>query len=204
MKDFDRYDSAFRALSPRVQASPAGKAVADYIAAVRATQVGNTTPDFALEDIDGQMLRLSDLRGQYVLLDFWGTWCGGCRASIPSLVALYDQLKDKNFEIVGIAVNEYNDSYWRKVIADEKLYDSFCQTTAPKPLEQENERKKIEAFGKFCVPVRNDRSARRLFHVQNTRKRPRNVKIRLHKKRFLLIFYQRYFIFIENRGSKKG
>lgn len=72
MKDFDRYDSAFRALSPRVQASPAGKAVADYIAAVRATQVGNTTPDFALEDIDGQMLRLSDLRGQYVLLDFWG------------------------------------------------------------------------------------------------------------------------------------
>lgn len=121
MKDFDRYDSAFRALSPRVQASPAGKAVADYIAAVRATQVGNTAPDFALEDIDGQMLRLSDLHGQYVLLDFWGTWCGGCRASIPSLVALYDQLKDKNFEIVGIAVNEYNDSYWRKVITDEKM-----------------------------------------------------------------------------------
>ena len=112
-------------------------------------------------------------------------------------------MKDKNFEIVGIAVNEYNDSYWRKVIADEKLYDSFCQTTAPKPLEQENERKKIEEFGKFCAFVRNDRSARRLFHVQNTRKRPRNVKIRLTENRYFLIFHQKNLVFIKNIFDKK-
>ena len=121
MKDFDRYDSVFRTLTPRVQATPAGKAVADYIAAVRATEVGAEAPDFALPDINGEVLRLSDLRGRYVLLDFWGSWCGPCRASIPSLVALYGRLKGKNFEMIGIAVDEHDDERWREVIAEEKM-----------------------------------------------------------------------------------
>lgn len=121
MKDFDRYDSIFRTLTPRVQASPAGKAVADYIAAVRATEVGAVAPDFALPDINGEMLRLSDLRGRYVLLDFWGSWCGPCRASIPSLVALYDKLKGENFEMIGIAIDENSDARWREVVAEEKM-----------------------------------------------------------------------------------
>lgn len=121
MKDFEKYDSAFRALSPRVQASPAGKTVADYIAAKRSTEIGATAPLFALEDIDGNMLRLSDLRGKYVLVDFWGTWCGPCRASTPSLVELYGKLKDKNFEMVSIAINERSDDYWKKVIEDEHM-----------------------------------------------------------------------------------
>lgn len=121
MKDFDRYDSAFRALSPRVQASPAGRAVADYIAAVRSTEVGATAPDFEGKDLDGQVLRLSDLRGKYVLIDFWGTWCGPCRASTPTLVKLYEDLRGQNFEMVSIATNERNDDYWKKVIADEKM-----------------------------------------------------------------------------------
>lgn len=121
MEDFDRYDSVFRTLTPRVQNSPAGKSVASYIAAVRATEVGAEAPDFELPDINGQMLRLSDLRGRYVLLDFWGSWCGPCRASIPSLVKLYDKLKGENFEMVGIALDDNDDAVWRKTIADEKM-----------------------------------------------------------------------------------
>lgn len=121
MKDFGKYDSTFQALSPRVQASPAGKAVADYITAKKSTEIGATAPEFALEDIDGNMLRLSDLRGKYVLVDFWGTWCGPCRASTPSLVELYGKLKDKNFEMVSIATNERSDDYWKKVIEDEHM-----------------------------------------------------------------------------------
>lgn len=115
------YEAAFKALSPRVQACPAGKAVADYIMSRKATEVGGTAPEFALEDIDGNMLRLSDLRGKYVLVDFWGTWCGPCRIATPLLVELYGKLKDKNFEMVSIATDERNDDYWRKVVQDDKM-----------------------------------------------------------------------------------
>lgn len=120
-KGMDKYEEAFKALSPRVQACPAGKVVADFIATQKATAIGAEAPDFSLPDIDGNMLRLSDFRGKYVLLDFWGTWCGPCRQSTPHLVELYSKVKGRNFEMISIATNERSDDYWRKVVSDDKM-----------------------------------------------------------------------------------
>lgn len=64
-------------------------------------------PNFTLRDIKGMPFRLSDLKGKVVLLDFWATWCPFCRESIPILKSLYDEYKDKGFEVVGIAL-EYD------------------------------------------------------------------------------------------------
>lgn len=121
MKDFNRYDSIFHSLSTRVQASPAGRAVGQYIDAVRATEVGATAPDFALQDIDDHLLRLSDFRGRYVLVHFWSTGCGPCRISTPRLVELYGRLKDRNFEIISIATSERSEQVWRDVAAQEHM-----------------------------------------------------------------------------------
>jgi thiol-disulfide isomerase/thioredoxin len=67
---------------------------------------GKTAPDFTLTDIQGKTIRLSDLKGRTVLLDFWATWCGPCRADAPALDKLYQKYGGKELTIIGLSVNE--------------------------------------------------------------------------------------------------
>ena len=62
-------------------------------------------PDFTLKTLDGKELTLSQLKGKVVLLDFWATWCGPCRESIPHLVQLYKSYRESGFELVGMNVD---------------------------------------------------------------------------------------------------
>jgi peroxiredoxin len=78
--------------------------------------VGETAPNFAVTLADGRTAQLSDLRGKVVLLQFWGSWCGPCRAENPHLVTLYHQYRDRGFEIFSIGVETSADA-WRKAIA---------------------------------------------------------------------------------------
>jgi cytochrome c biogenesis protein CcmG/thiol:disulfide interchange protein DsbE len=68
-----------------------------------ATFIGKPAPDFALKDLNGRTLRLSDLRGKAVLLNFWATWCGPCMLETPWLSALRDKYARQGFEVVGIS-----------------------------------------------------------------------------------------------------
>ena len=69
-------------------------------------QVGSKAIDFSKLDIKGKLQELSSFKGEYILLDFWGTWCSGCRDDIPKLKFLFETYKNKNFEIIGIANDE--------------------------------------------------------------------------------------------------
>ena len=63
-------------------------------------------PDFALETLDGKNLRLSDLRGKAVLLNFWATWCGPCKIETPWLVELQKQYGSQGLQVVGVAMDD--------------------------------------------------------------------------------------------------
>lgn len=87
---------------------------------------GKTAPEIEVDLANGTPFKLSDLRGQYVLLDFWGSWCPPCRRDNPKLVELYEEFNGKNFkdasgfEIVSIAL-EKNDKYWQKAVDKDGL-----------------------------------------------------------------------------------
>jgi len=62
-------------------------------------------PDFVLKTLDNQEIALSKLRGKVVLLDFWATWCGPCRESIPHLVQLHKTYEQKGLEVIGMSMD---------------------------------------------------------------------------------------------------
>lgn len=63
-------------------------------------------PNFSLQDLNGKTVKLADLKGKAVILDFWATWCPPCRAEIPDLDTLYKEYKKKGATIVGVALDE--------------------------------------------------------------------------------------------------
>lgn len=88
---------------------------------------GRSAPNFTAQLMDGSSFELTDLQGQYVLLDFWGSWCGPCRAQNPSIVALYQQYNNQTFtdaegfSVLNIGV-EKDSSRWARAISQDRSY----------------------------------------------------------------------------------
>ena len=83
--------------------------------------VTNNTPD-------GSEFKLSDLRGNYVLLDYWGTWCGPCMAEMPKIKEYYNKYSDNNFVAIGVNSGDTNVK-WKKAIKENEFNWMHVQTT---------------------------------------------------------------------------
>jgi len=68
--------------------------------------VGRAAPDFVLRSLDGETVRLSDLQGQPVVVNFWATWCSTCRAETPDLIAMYEEHRDDGLTLLGVNLRE--------------------------------------------------------------------------------------------------
>ena len=91
--------------------------------------VGHEAPDFELATSTGEKIKLSSLRGKYVLVDFWASWCGPCRKEIPNIKKVYAEFKDKGLEVVGVSIDN-SDKAWKKALEEEKL--DYLQLGDPK------------------------------------------------------------------------
>lgn len=116
------YDKLFKGLHKPVRESKDGVALRKTIDGFMAVRIGAVAPLFASTDTSGHTISLKDLRGKYVLLDFWASWCGPCREENPNVVKAYEQFKDKGFTILGISLDQTGkQDAWIKAIKDDGL-----------------------------------------------------------------------------------
>lgn len=83
-------------------------------------KVDQVAPEISLPDVNDSPISLSSFKGKVVLIDFWASWCGPCRASIPSVIKLYDKYKAKGFEVFGVSIDSKKKD-WIKAIAQDKI-----------------------------------------------------------------------------------
>lgn len=119
---FTEVSPLYNALSPAIRNTPEGRAYGERLKLLQGTSAGAPASNFTLKTPDGREVSLTDYRGKYVLVDFWASWCGPCRAESPNLAKAYNEYKNRNFDILGISIDgEQARDKWLKAIRDDQL-----------------------------------------------------------------------------------
>ncbi len=123
--ELDQLDKPVTSLTKRFPQNETISSIVEQFKQLLAQQnsrphIGSIAPEINLPDTSGKMFSLSSLRGKYVLIDFWASWCNPCRMENPNVVAAYTQYKDKNFTVLSVSLDKER-AQWVSAINADKL-----------------------------------------------------------------------------------
>ncbi|BDF52621.1 thiol:disulfide interchange protein [Odoribacteraceae bacterium] len=118
--NIDEAEKVWNQFDPSIRHCYALKQLENLIQRGKNCAVGHEAPNFELITSTGGKIALSSLRGKYVLIDFWASWCGPCRREIPNIKKVYAEFKDKGLQVVGVSIDN-SDKAWKKALEEENM-----------------------------------------------------------------------------------
>lgn len=119
-KEFAELEAVYNGFAENVKNSVYGKQIKEKMDIMKNTEIGMPAPDFNLNTNKDAKVSLSSLKGKVVVVDFWASWCGPCRAENPHMIELYNEIKDQGVEFLSVSVDKNHDK-WLKAIEEDGL-----------------------------------------------------------------------------------
>ncbi|MGM9701620.1 MAG: redoxin domain-containing protein [Prevotella sp.] len=146
MYSADEIEATLKKFNPSLVPTKYYKDLEKRALTLRGTAPGATAPKFEGVTPDGKTMSIDDMKGKYFILDFWASWCRPCRAEGKNIKAIYEQLKDKNFDVLSVS-SDQDEAAWRKAMQEDGM------TWKQLLLVGENQKKVYAQYGIIGIPA---------------------------------------------------